>query len=197
MDRIILDIEQVNKLLSWRDKHKELVRQYKTIITEGEIYIIDNKRSMFFKVDDNYIDVDIPQSFKAKLEWVTEQQGYKILSSSIEDKQAVTDAMALYFAVTAYIYYFKPEIKTRQYSYRESIKQTKNSKQNYIKTVTVKGIIYTIGKININRKPPQRYIDAWNVRGHARHLYSGKVVYVKPYQKGKGTVTAKTYKIKS
>jgi hypothetical protein len=194
MDKIILDIEQINKLLSWRDKHKELVRQYKTIITDGIIEVTDTKRSMSFHVDGNRITFDVPQGFTATIE-ILEDKGYRIVTASIEDHAAISDTLALYFAVTAYIYYFKPEIKTRQYTYRESIKQTK-SKQNYIKTVTVKGIIYTIGKINVNRKPPQKYIDAWNVRGHARHLQSGKVIYVRPYQKGKGKVTDKVYKIK-
>lgn len=196
MDKIILNIEQINKLLAWRDKHKELVRQYKTIITEGVIEVTDTKKSMQFKVDGNYIDINIPFGFTARIEYIEGQQGYKIISSSIEDKNMVTDTIALYFAVTAYIYYFKPEIKTRQYTYKESVKQTK-SKQTYIKTVTVKGIIYTIGKINVSRKPPQRYIDAWNVRGHARHLQSGKVVYVRPHTKGKGRVIDKIYKIES
>jgi hypothetical protein len=194
MDKIILDIEQINKLLSWRDKHKELVRQYKTIITDGIIELTDTKRSMSFHVDGNRITFDVPQGFTATIE-ILEDKGYRIVTASIEDHAAISDTLALYFAVTAYIYYFKAEIKTRQYTYRESIKQT-TSKQNYIKTVTVKGIIYTIGKINVNRKPPQKYIDAWNVRGHARHLQSGKVIYVRPYQKGKGKVTDKVYKIK-
>lgn len=40
-----------------------------------------------------------------------------------------------------------------------------------------------------------RHIEAWGVRGHERHYKSGKVVFVKPYTKGKGKVKETTYEI--
>lgn len=42
-------------------------------------------------------------------------------------------------------------------------------------------------------KPHQRLTESWTVRGHYRHYASGKVGYVKPYIKGTGKKTAKTY----
>lgn len=195
MDRIILNIDQINKLLAWRDKHKELVRQYKTIINNGEIYVEDTKKQMFFKVDGDYIDFNVPRGFKAKIEILDELQGYRVVSADIEDHAMITDTLALYFAVTAFIYYFKPEIKTRQYSHRQS--QFRDNKRKSVRVITVKGVIYHLPEnIKVGRKPPKRYMEAWGVRGHERHLADGRVVHVKPYQKGKGKVQSKNYKVK-
>lgn len=44
-------------------------------------------------------------------------------------------------------------------------------------------------------KPHQRLTESWTVRGHYRHYASGKVGFVKPYTKGTGKKTAKTYKL--
>ena len=41
-----------------------------------------------------------------------------------------------------------------------------------------------------------RHCEAWGVRGHYRHYKNGKVVYIAPYQKGKGRLKQTTYKIK-
>lgn len=40
-----------------------------------------------------------------------------------------------------------------------------------------------------------RHCEAWSVRGHYRHYKSGKVVYIKPYTKGKGRPAGKTYSV--
>jgi hypothetical protein len=195
LDKIILNIEQVNKLLAWRDKHIELVRDYHTIITDGEIYVEDTKKSMRFKVDHPFINFDVPQGFTARIEVLDDIQRYRIVTASIEDHGLITDTIALYFAVTSYIYFYQPEIRTRQFSYRET--RYSNEKRTNIKVITIKGIIYTLpDKINVNRRPPQRIAESWNVRGHARHMANGKVVYVKPYTKGHGKAIDKTYKIK-
>lgn len=47
----------------------------------------------------------------------------------------------------------------------------------------------------LTSKKRQRFVETWTVRGHYRHYASGKVVYVKPYTKGKkgGQKTQKTY----
>lgn len=44
-------------------------------------------------------------------------------------------------------------------------------------------------------RPYNRHIEAWEVKGHYRHYKSGKIVFVKPYQKGKGKIHDKEYVI--
>lgn len=41
-----------------------------------------------------------------------------------------------------------------------------------------------------------RHCEAWGVRGHYRHYKNGKVVYIAPYQKGRGRLKQTTYKVK-
>lgn len=40
----------------------------------------------------------------------------------------------------------------------------------------------------------KRHAESWTVRGHVRRYKSGKVVYIKPYNKGKGKKKPKTYR---
>ena len=40
-----------------------------------------------------------------------------------------------------------------------------------------------------------RHIEAWGVRGHERHYKNGKVVFIKPYTKGKGKPKETVYEI--
>lgn len=39
----------------------------------------------------------------------------------------------------------------------------------------------------LGSRTPKKLLGCWNVRGHFRHYHSGKVVYIKPYQKGSDT----------
>lgn len=48
---------------------------------------------------------------------------------------------------------------------------------------------------HINHNKHHITCEAWEVKGHFRHYKSGKVVYVKPFQKGKGKVKDKEYKL--
>ena len=64
-------------------------------------------------------------------------------------------------------------------------------------TVCLNGIRITTGNRKIYKaitsKKMVRHTEAWTVRGHVRHYKNGKTVFIKPYQKGKGKVTPKTY----
>lgn len=40
-----------------------------------------------------------------------------------------------------------------------------------------------------------RTAECWSVRGHMRHYKDGKVVYVRPYEKGKGRKSKRTYDV--
>lgn len=57
------------------------------------------------------------------------------------------------------------------------------------------GIYYQYVNEYNDKRPYNRHIEAWEVRGHYRHYKSGKVVYIQPFQKGSGTVNDKRYEI--
>ena len=74
-----------------------------------------------------------------------------------------------------------------------------NHEQHGQKTIILNGTkIVSLNEEAIHRlacKPHQKLTESWTVRGHYRHYASGKVGYVKPYTKGTGKKTAKTYKL--
>lgn len=74
----------------------------------------------------------------------------------------------------------------------------KNSNGNCVKSSVIRlsdGIEYQYFHEYKDIRPYNRHTEAWEVKGHYRHYKSGKVVFVKPYKKGKGTVNDKEYAI--
>ena len=88
---------------------------------------------------------------------------------------------------------------SKSYSKNTEGKMEVNHEQHGQKTVILNGAkIVSLNEEIIRHlacKPHQRLTESWTVRGHYRHYASGKVGYVKPYTKGTGKKTAKTYKL--
>ena len=89
--------------------------------------------------------------------------------------------------------------KTEQATKTEAVK--KNGQRIYKPVVYLKHTYQLVDNFKLTKSDIHHIITcpAWGVRGHARHYKSGKIVYVKPYIKGKcrndGTkYVAKTYK---
>lgn len=91
-----------------------------------------------------------------------------------------------------------PEIKEverqeKAHTSTKSKKKNGNSKakadSNVVKTVKINNIkIKTVNSkliTKIKSKKIHRIAGCWEVRGHFRHYKTGKVVYIKPYEKGK------------
>lgn len=60
----------------------------------------------------------------------------------------------------------------------------------------VKYIIENPQDAPTKKRTMNRHTESWDVCGHPRHYKNGKVIWVKPYVKGKGAKTPKTYKLK-
>lgn len=71
---------------------------------------------------------------------------------------------------------------------KNSINKTKMD-NNTVKTVKINNIkIKTVNSkliTKIKSKKIHRIAGCWEVRGHFRHYKTGKVVYIRPYEKGK------------
>lgn len=93
--------------------------------------------------------------------------------------------------------------KERTISHSENVKEDMeiNHGQYGQKVIILNGTkIISFNDETIHRlvcKPHQRLTESWTVRGHYRHYASGKISYVKPYVKGTGKKTAKTYRLAS
>lgn len=87
-----------------------------------------------------------------------------------------------------------PEIKEVERKGRKSRKakssQDENIKNvdNVVKEIKINNIKFKVSNNKtanaIKSKKPRRLAGCWEVRGHFRHYQSGKVVYIKPYEKG-------------
>lgn len=87
-----------------------------------------------------------------------------------------------------------PEIKEVERKGGKSRKakssQNENIKNvdNVVKEIKINNIKFKVSNNKtanaIKSKKPRRLVSCWEVRGHFRHYQSGKVVYIKPYEKG-------------
>jgi hypothetical protein len=101
-----------------------------------------------------------------------------------------------FFRATTWINWLleHPEIKEVERKGRKSRKakssQDENIKNvdNVVKEIKINNIKFKVSNNKtanaIKSKKPRRLAGCWEVRGHFRHYQSGKVVYIKPYEKG-------------
>ena len=63
----------------------------------------------------------------------------------------------------------------------------RHSKQSKRREIELKNVYMIRGGLSIKNVTPSKQLTCpcWGVRGHYRHLSNGKVVFVKPYRKGK------------
>jgi len=72
--------------------------------------------------------------------------------------------------------------------------QSKNTSST--KTIILDaGISLRIEKNSALHHSFTRRCEAWSVRGHYRHLKSGKIIYIRPHQKGKGRLKNTSYAV--
>lgn len=101
-----------------------------------------------------------------------------------------------FFRATTWINWLleHPEIKEVERKGGKSRKakssQNENIKNvdNVVKEIKINNIKFKVSNNKtanaIKSKKPRRLAGCWEVRGHFRHYQSGKVVYIKPYEKG-------------
>ena len=133
---------------------------------------------------------------KTKFHKVTEEtrreDEYNYLYSfSLHTKTKITDSKNFKKKATS-------ELQSPSFSSDETTATKKNFAQRAITLNGIKIISLTDEcQMDIISRPHRKLTESWTVRGHYRHYASGKVVYVKPYTKGTGKKTAKTYKFAS
>lgn len=216
MNIIKLTLKQVNDILSWRDKNKDLVRHYLPYLTEGSIQIDDNNRIDFtvafeepiqfttIYYNNNIIVFSLTWSADGnKGFWLLEKENYvnyALLQGQNEYsyEELRQNILTVYASVNAYFFHYRQDLSIVEQ--KEVKRHTVKGKNNTYKYKIEKSLnrIYTIvGKIHHNKIPGNRQwrVDCWGVVGHIRHYKNGKEVYIKPYTKGKGRLNNKIYKI--
>jgi hypothetical protein len=105
----------------------------------------------------------------------------------------VTACMAGVLALNAYVEFLEPEIIEQKEPVVRSIDQIKHTakdkkrKDKYRKPMTKLRSVYYVQTIKdlCEKRRFERHTLCWGVRGHFRHYKSGRVVFIKPFEKGK------------
>lgn len=218
MNTIKITLNQLNNILSWRDKNKDLVRNFLPYLLNGTILIDDIARIDFNVIfgepikfttvyyGDNTMVFSLTWS-KSKDEDFCRLEKESYVNRSLfmnqtefsygEMKQNILTAFA---SVNAYLFHYRQDVSIieRKEVQKHPVKG-KNNTYKY-KSEKVLNKLYTIvGRIHHNKIPANRQwrIDCWGVVGHLRHYKDGKTVYIKPYLKGKNRngEVEKTYMI--
>lgn len=207
MNIIKVSEKQLDDIFVWRDKNKELVRNFLPYLDSGCIQT-DNF-SIEFKVVgeiNDYITtlkliiindvIELKFAIKdGKCILIAERElsdfnklKQLIQSHNSSQRELRQSMIGIFCAVNAYFFHYRQDVNS--ISHKEVKKHLVVGRGNKAHYETVKKLnkIYTIsGRIHNNKVPvsKQWHIDCWNVVGHIRHYSNGKTVYIAPYKKGK------------
>lgn len=215
LDRIILTAKDVISLLKWRDSHKDYVRGFKPVLTEGLIIIGENEEEMqisFQEEGSSYLyNMYKPVGHSCHVvKWNKETKvGDTVYTELGYDKKKLKNynqiTISLHATLMAYMEYFSDK---KEYVEVEEISQTKKKQRHKKKggskqRTSVVKIRKKIIKVNIPKEAiamdKQRYerkTESWTVSGHWRYLKkSDKKIWIPSYVKGEGERTPKRYKL--
>lgn len=195
--KIPLKAQQIDDLLQWRDEHKELVRAAVIpfpeceIISENGVKIRVKQQAPFSTVYGFTVSDTIAHEVNGRFNYATltgiVTHGAPQLSH--EDTQT---AITVWATVMAYIVNFKPEVieKESEETAHEATPKNKTRRKAANKpanrVIYLNPISYTTNEKNRLQRKYTAPACAFSVRGHYRHLKSGKIVYVHPYEKNAG-----------
>lgn len=206
MVKIPLTVKQVNALLKWRDEHKELVRALVVpfpcceIISENGVKIRVQHDGELQSVYSFLVSDTIKHEIKGRFSYLSMTGAVHHGAPQLSHDDTQT-AITVWATVMAYIVNFEPEIvekepeetESKEIEMRNASQRKQKRPQNSV--LYLNPIKYIAdGKNATHRKytPPS---CAFSVRGHYRHMKSGKVVYVHPYEKNTGKEKDKRNKI--
>lgn len=216
MNIIKLTLKQVNDILSWRDKNKDLVRRYLPYLTEGSVQIDDNNRIDFtvafeepiqfttIYYNNNIIVFSLTWSAdELKGFWLLEKENY-VNYALLQGQNEYTyeelrqNILTVYASVNAYFFHYRQDLSiVEQKEVKRYTVKGKNNTYKYKIEKSLNRIHTIVGKIHHNKIPENRQwrVDCWGVVGHIRRYKNGKEVYIKPYLKGKNRLNGDNNKI--
>ncbi len=219
LDKIELSINELWNLLKWRDDNKDLVHNYRQVITEG---IIDVKGGMtiYFKfVDDRITIYESYTDGKIMCKLMTERLGgkYRVLTSWINEDMVkvfkmyditfnemdlIADTCTTVSSCMAYLENFHTEVERSEPLKMSNTQRRRaewHNRNNPSRVIKLQRVVYRIPDgarhINPDKIPRQKHTESWGVRGHPRHYKNGKKIWVHPYTKDTGAKKPKTYKL--
>ena len=205
MDKIEYTNKDINFLLEWRDKNKELVRMGFCPIKAIKILSIENGITLTCIRKDRIVHISITQLGRSlgAITFECIPMGLcKIVKNTAkklqnDDVQSVITVYASTMAIMAFGGQFDAPPKAKKPNNNESSlsKKKPSSKKN-----KSSGITYVLKRTDkdvqiLRQGSHARPEGTFSVRGHFRHYKNGRVIWIAEYVKGSGKEKDRKYRL--
>lgn len=199
MDRVELSVEDIDRLLEWRDQHVSLVRTMPAPLKAVEIVFKHNDYRIKGIRDGTWLKLYIAKGYDSLGHFEGEIIDGKlhIRKGKLKiNEESFQDCLTCYASLMALMVYGeRPVIEEPEVMERKPHTQRKKTEAKPRKRTT-----YILRSINgsLLAMPKGSHASpsgVFTVRGHYRHYKSGKVVWIDSYRKGTGKKKRKTYRI--
>jgi len=197
-DKIIIrNKEDLDRLLEWRDKHKDLVRCYSPVIKKGlivsevtgvTIYFQNNPIFTSYKV---YLKNDEIMSFNV----LRYSNGmYKVMRQNaapwMPEKDIQDNIQSVVTTHSSYMAYMEhhTEYITKRTEMSNKIKKGKGGNKNKNRSIKIGRRVYEVSvpsSVLTEKRKYERHTETWTQRGHWRKIKSsGKRIWINAQIKG-------------
>lgn len=203
MDRVELTIEDVTRLIEWRDQHPAEVRSYPAPLKAVEIRIKENgwRIKGIREGDSLRLHLSKENQQFGNCTFVRRADG---MWASVKNRMDVSEddlraVLTVYCSLMALMVYGKVETPAEQAPDKVQ-ENTRKKPINGRKQKRTPRTTYILKSGNGALMAVPRGSHAspggiFSVRGHFRHYKNGKVIWISEYRKGEGKKKKKTYKM--
>jgi len=200
MDKVELTVDDIKRLLEWRDQHADEVRNHPAPLRAVEIVMPHNGFCIKGIRDGDKLRLHLRQHNNqlGHCEFIRRSGGMwaSVKNRMKVDKDGLQSVLTVYCSLMALMAYGTVEPDeprearetTVHRAHRRPSKKPKRKVTYILRTVNGSLIAAAKG----SHASPQ---GTFTVRGHYRHYKSGKVVWIAEYKKGTGKNRPKTYKM--
>ena len=203
MDRVELTIEDVNRLIEWRDAHPTEVRSHPAPLKAVEIRIKENGWRIKGIREGNSLRLHLSKENQqfGNCTFIRRTGG---MWTSTKNRMRVSEddlrsVLTVYCSLMALMVYGQAEVPAEQIpeKMRESARKKPINGRKRKRTPRTTYILKS-GNGALMAVPRGSHASPggiFSVRGHFRHYKNGKVVWISEYRKGEGKKKKKTYKM--
>ena len=202
--RIELSISDVERLLAWRDGHKDLVRSMPCPLSEVEIRIMDNGLTVKCFRNEKKLKLYVERNSNRLGHVVFTPIGDGLWNKKISTLppdcspgETEQGALTLYGSLMALMTYGPRKINGDGKQRASSPEPIKKKASNSPSKESICYIIHS-DKSNIAVIPKGGHASpscSFSVRGHFRHYKNGKTIWIDEFTKGPGRARGKTYRL--
>jgi hypothetical protein len=202
MDKIILSIENVQALLSWRDQNQDLIRRnaapFKAIMLQFTEAKIDIKAYNDAGKIAFYVFINGQRGGKISARQLPGGMLQVTKNTTKLQSGDIQSIITVYASLCAFIVYHVPEAApaAERRQDRQHKKHGKGKKQRRREAITYILKSGDRGPYITRRGQHRSPAGTFTVRGHYRRYRDGRTVWIAPYTKGTGDKKNKIYKMK-